>query len=72
MTDTKKLKEKIQASGLKKSYIAFKLGVSPSTVTALLQNKTEFKASQIRAICEVLNIQDDAEIRSIFFGNNGA
>lgn len=67
MTNIELLGKKIQESGLKKSYIAARIGVSPTTFTALLQNKTEFKASQIRAICEVLDIQDDAEIRSIFF-----
>lgn len=67
MTNTDLLEDKIYESGLKKGYIAAKIGVSASTFTALLNNKTEFKASQIRDICNVLNIKDDAEIRSIFF-----
>ena len=72
MTNIDLLEDKIYESGLKKGYIAARIGVSRTTFSSLLQNKTEFKASQIRAICEVLDIQDDAEIRSIFFGNNGA
>ena len=72
MTNIDLLEDKIYESGLKKGYIAAKIGVSPSTFTALLNNKTEFKARQIRAICEVLDIRDDAEIRAIFFGDNGA
>lgn len=67
MTNVKLLQEKIRQSGLKKGYIAMKMGIAPNTFTALLNNKTEFKASQIRAICHVLNITDDAEIRAIFF-----
>ena len=72
MTNIDLLEDKIYASGLKKSYIAAKIGVSPSTFSALLSNRAEFKARQIRAICEVLEIRDDAEIRAIFFGDNGA
>ena len=72
MTNIDLLEDKIYESGLKKGYIANKIGVSPSTFSALLSNKSEFKASQIRAICDVLNIQDDAEIRAIFFEHNGA
>lgn len=68
MTNIDMLEDKIYLSGLKKGYIAAKIGVSPSTFSALLNNKSEFKASQIRDICTVLNITDDAEIKAIFFG----
>ncbi len=68
MTNIDMLEDKIFESGLKKGYIAAKIGVSPSTFSALLNNRTEFKASQIRDICNVLNITDDAEIKAIFFG----
>ena len=67
MTNVRLLEERIQKSGLKKVYIAEKIGVTPNTLTALLNNKTEFKVSQIRAICQVLGITDDAEIKAIFF-----
>ena len=66
MTNVKLLEEKIKQSGLKKAYIAEKIGVSPNTFTALLNNKTEFKARQIRDICLVLGIKDNTEIMSIF------
>ena len=68
MTNVKLLKKKIQLSGLKKSYIAMKLGVTPSTFSALLNNKSEFKASHIKVLCEILDIKDYAEVRAIFFG----
>ena len=67
MTNIDMLEDKIYESGLKKGYIAAKIGVSASTLSALLNNRTEFKASQIRDICSVLNITDDAEIKAIFF-----
>ena len=67
MTNVELLKEKIRQSGLKKAYIAAKMGIAPNTLTALLKNKAEFKISHIRAICQVLNIHDEAEIKAIFF-----
>jgi transcriptional regulator with XRE-family HTH domain len=72
MTNVKLLEEKIRLSGLKKRFIAEKIGVTPNTLSALLNNKAEFKTSHICAICQVLNIQDDAEIKAIFFAENGA
>ncbi len=67
MTNIELLEKKIQQSGLKKGYIAEKLGVSRSTFCALLSNKAEFKASQIRVLCDLLDIQDDTMVRAIFF-----
>lgn len=72
MTNVKLLNTFIQKSGLKKGYLAEKIGVSRTTFVALLNNQAEFKASQISALCEVLNIHDDATIRAIFFARNGA
>lgn len=72
MTNAKLLESKIQESGLKKVFIAEKLGISTTTLTALINNKAEFKASQICAMCQVLNIKDNDEIRAIFFAQCGA
>lgn len=67
MTNTELLEERIRESGLKKSFIAEKIGVSRATLCALLRAKSEFKASQIRTLCELLNIEDDATMKAIFF-----
>jgi transcriptional regulator with XRE-family HTH domain len=67
MTNIKLLEEKIRQSGLKKAFIAEKIGVSPNTFSALLSNRAEFKARQIKDICILLDIKDNAEIRAIFF-----
>lgn len=72
MTNGKLLEEKIQQSGLKKAFIAEKLGITPTTLSALISNRAEFKASQIKTMCQILNIQDDAEIMAIFFAQIGA
>lgn len=72
MTNVKLLDEKIQQSGLKKQFIAEKIGVTPTTLSSLLNGRAEFKTSQVSAICKILNIQDDAEVKAIFFAENGA
>lgn len=72
MIDSKRLEKIIQESGLKKGYLAERLGVSRGTFCALLNNKSEFKASQIRTLCELLNIRDDETLKAIFFAPSGA
>lgn len=72
MTNVKLLEDKIRQSGLKKGYLAERLGVSRGTLCSLLSNKTEFKTSQIRTLCEILGIEDDEVIKTIFFAPVGA
>lgn len=72
MTNTKLLEEAIQRNGVKKGFLAEQLGVSRATFSALLRNETEFRASQIRVLCEILHINDPAEMEAIFFTPGGA
>ena len=72
MTDRKLLEAKIKQKGLKKYFLAEQLGVSRATFSALLNNDTEFKASQIHKLCELLDINDEETMRSIFFAQVGA
>ena len=72
MTNTKLLEDKIRQSGLKKGFLAEKLGVSRGTFCAMVNNSSEFKASQIRDLCELLGIEDDETLRAIFFAPSGA
>ncbi|MBR7184558.1 MAG: helix-turn-helix transcriptional regulator [Clostridia bacterium] len=62
MTDTAKLEQSIKASGLTKRYIAKKLGISEMALYKKINNITEFKASEIAALCELLNIESKLEI----------
>ena len=71
MTNTKKLEAKIKESGLKKSYLAEKLGVSKQTFRNLCVNKSEFTAAQIQILCQEMNI-GLAEMKAIFFAQLGA
>ena len=68
MTDTALLEKKIAESGLKKSYIAKALGLSPYGLSLKIRNTNEFKASEIAKICEILDISNLEEKNSIFFG----
>lgn len=72
MTNRKLIEDAMNRKGLKKGFVADKLGVSRATFWALLSGKTEFKASQIKALCELLDIDDSETIAAIFFAPNGA
>lgn len=72
MTNIKLLEERIQKSGLKKGYLAKQIGVSRGTFRSLLANKSEFKTSQVEALCRILDIKDDKTVKAIFFASRGA
>lgn len=67
MTDTNLLIEIIQKSGLKKKYIAKCLGLTSFGLDKKINNATEFKASEINSLCEILNIGTLREKERIFF-----
>ena len=67
MTNTELLEKKIAQSGLKKSYIAKSIGLSPYGLTLKIQNTNEFKASEIAKLCILLGIDDLEERSAIFF-----
>ena len=66
MTNTKLLREKIDASGLKLQYIADQLGITRFGLYKKLQNGSEFKPSQIVKLCELLRIETAEEREQIF------
>ena len=57
--NTKLLQQKIKDSGLKMGIIAEKLGRSRQALSDKIQGKTEFLASEIRILCELLHLSDD-------------
>ena len=67
MTDTDALKSKISEAGLKQGFIAEKLGLSSYGFAKKLNNETEFKATEIQLLCEILNIKSLREKEAIFF-----
>ena len=69
MTNTALLEEKITKSGLKKSYIAKAIGLSPYGLTLKIKNVNEFKASEIEKMCILLGIDSPEERCAIFFAS---
>lgn len=72
MTNTTLLEEKIKQSGLKKGYLADRIGVSRSTFYAQVRNGVEFRVSQVKILCSLLGIKDPETMQAIFFSPDGA
>lgn len=66
MTNTILLEEKIEKSGLKKQYIAYRLGIKVLAFRNKCTNKSHFKPCEIACLCDVLNLSAD-EKEAIFF-----
>ena len=66
MTNTKLLREKIDASGLKLNYIASQLWISPKALTMKIENQPQFKAAEIKRLSEILGIETAEEREQIF------
>lgn len=67
MTDTYKLEEAIKESGLKKSFIAEKLGLSRQGFLNKCNNSSAFTSVEINALCQILDITKLTEKEAIFF-----
>ena len=66
MTNTVLLERYIEKSGYKKSFIAEQLGLTTYGFTLKVNNKSEFKASEMTILCKLLKISaKDKE--AIFF-----
>ena len=66
MTNKDLLERYIESSGYKKSFIAKKLGITSYGFLLKVNNKSEFKATEIEILCTLLNI-DVADRMAIFF-----
>lgn len=66
MTNTEKLTEAIKSSGYKRSYIAGYVGLSLTGLTKKVNNESDFRASEIQKLCELLKISPP-EKEKIFF-----
>lgn len=67
MTDTVMLQKAIERSGLKISSILEQMGIkSYATLRDKIENRQEFKASEIKKLCEILHLDAD-QMNGIFF-----
>ncbi len=69
MTDTLELEIAIKRAGLTKKEIASELGISMMGLYKKINNITEFKASEISKLADLLKIKDYQEKERIFFAN---
>lgn len=67
MTDSKKLRELIEKRGLKLKYVAEHLGLSRYGFSLKIDNKQEFKTSEVAALCDLLGIESLEQKEAIFF-----
>jgi transcriptional regulator with XRE-family HTH domain len=66
MTNTLKLKAAIVGSGLNQEQVAENLEMTIATLNYKINNKSEFRASEIKKLSEVLNLTNE-EVNAIFF-----
>jgi transcriptional regulator with XRE-family HTH domain len=67
MTNSKRLRELIEKRGLKLKYVAECLGLSSYGLSLKIDNKQEFKTSEVAALCELLKIKSLEQKEAIFF-----
>lgn len=66
MTNEKKLKAKIVESGFNQEQIAEMLEMTNATFNYKVNGKSEFKASEIKKLCEILSLTE-SDCMTIFF-----
>ena len=62
--------KRIDESGLKKYYIASKVGLTTYGLQKKINNQTQFKANEIEELCIMLKIKTLEEKEKIFFAKN--
>lgn len=67
MTNVTLLNDIIKKSGLKRCWIAEQLGLSYFGFQKKVNNENQFKASEIKKLCELLNVVSLKEREDIFF-----
>lgn len=70
MTNTPKLKSKIENSGYKLSFIAQKIGISRGSLYEKINNRSPFNQFEIQSLCKLLHIESGIELKQIFFDRN--
>lgn len=65
--DYKRLEQKIEASGLKKKFIAEKMNLSYQGLHNKLTGKHDFTRQEVATLSELLGIKKSSELEAIFF-----
>lgn len=67
MTDSEALRKLIDSRGLKMKYVADYLGLSAYGLQLKVDNRQEFKTSEVAALCELIEINSLMIKEKIFF-----
>jgi len=70
MTDSMAIREVIKSRGLKIKYIAEQMGLSTYGLQKKMDNKSEFKVSEVESFCKAVGGLDASEQHRIFFAPN--
>lgn len=68
MTDTQRLRARINEAGYKLKFVAKKLGITPYALQKKIDNDNEFKVSEVDALARLLSLTLQ-EKDEIFFAN---
>lgn len=66
MVDLVMLNEEIKNSGLKKNYIADRMGITVNGFNKKLTGKSDFKLSEAEKLCSILGIDSNKKKLDIF------
>ena len=66
MVNTQYIENLIMTKGLKKSFIADKLGISIQTLHRKITNNGDFFTNEVMTLCDVLEIPS-SDVEKIFF-----
>ena len=69
MTNSKLIRKTIKDRGLKIGYVAEKMGLSHYGLQKKMDNKTEFKVSEIEAFCHAVGGIPKDDMFKIFFAD---
>ena len=69
MTNSNELRAAMTRKGMTQEQVAEALGVTTATLNYKINNKREFKTSEVKALVDLLEIKKE-DIDKIFFANN--
>ena len=67
MVDTQMLEEIISRTGIKKSYLADKIGITVQSLRLKINNQSDFKSNEVSILCQELGITRLTDKEKIFF-----
>lgn len=70
MVDTAKLKSIMVLCGFTQKTLATEMNIGVTSLNEKINNKQVFRCDEVDKICEVLQITDAEEMRSIFFAQS--